>query len=77
MDPAHVADQMARRSGPSLRFLAIHRVPITGPAIAVYDIEPGAMKAAAGFEVSEWFEGDGDGPPAPTRTRVVWPLLPV
>ncbi len=60
VDPARVADQMGPAFGTVARFLATHRVPITGPAIAVYDIGPGAMKAAVGFEVSEWFEGDGD-----------------
>lgn len=132
LDPAHVADQMGPAFETVGRFLAGHRVPITGPAISVYDMEPDGMTAAVGFEVTDAFEGDGEvepdtvpavealttlhvgpyqeltkayevlrghagrlgrsldetrmweeyltGPDVPadqTRTRVVWPLLPV
>lgn len=132
VDPDHVADQMGPAFETVARFLAAHRVPITGPAISVYDIGPEGMRAAVGFEVSERFEGDGEiepetvpagevlstlhvgpyqdlgkayevlrghaaqlgrslderrmweeylsdpeVPPEQTRTRVVWPLLPV
>jgi effector-binding domain-containing protein len=132
VDPAHIADQMGPAFGAVAGFLARHHVPITGPAIAVYDMAPDGMTAAVGFEVTGEFEGDDDVepytvpaaealctthvgaypdlpkayealrghagqagrtldehrmweeyltgpdvPPESTRTRVVWPLLPV
>lgn len=58
VDPAHVADQMGPAFGTVAAFLASHHVPITGPAIAVYDMSPDGMTAAVGFEVTGEFEGD-------------------
>ena len=56
-DLAHLDEQMGPAFETVSSFLASHEVPITGPALGIYDVRRDGMGAAVGFEVEGPFEG--------------------